>query len=152
MKVLLPIDGSDSSQKTLRWAVHFLNKQTARIFLLTIIELPPGVPPIDVDFNKAEQHLKEARNLLESNGYLVEKQNYIIADPAPAICQYAEDEDVDQIIIGSHGKQGVAKFLMGSVSEAVFNHAKRPVLVLKNDHHATIQMSHTDKVSLNEVS
>lgn len=52
--------------------------------------------------------------------------------PADAICRLAEEEQVDLIVMGSHGRTGVQRVLMGSVAEAVVRHANCPVLTYKS--------------------
>jgi universal stress protein A len=51
--------------------------------------------------------------------------------PSQAVCEYASDHDVDLIIVGSHGRTGLAKFLMGSVAEQIARHAECSVLLAR---------------------
>ena len=55
----------------------------------------------------------------------------LVGDPATAIVQLAEDENADFLVIGTHGRTGLTRLLMGSVAEAVVRHAKCPVLTIK---------------------
>ena len=52
-------------------------------------------------------------------------------DPARAIVAYADDHDVSQIVLGSHGREGVARYLLGSVAETVVRQAAVPVTVVR---------------------
>jgi nucleotide-binding universal stress UspA family protein len=54
-----------------------------------------------------------------------------VGDPADAIIQAAEKEDADLIVMGTHGRTGLTRLLMGSVAEAVVRKAKCPVLTIK---------------------
>ena len=53
-----------------------------------------------------------------------------IGRPARAILDYADDNDVDQIVVGSHGRSGLGRALLGSVAETVTRRAKIPVAVI----------------------
>ncbi|WP_311136947.1 universal stress protein [Natronosalvus amylolyticus] len=52
-------------------------------------------------------------------------------NPARTIIRFADDNDVDHIVIGSHGKQGVARYLLGSVAEKVVRRSAVPVTVVR---------------------
>lgn len=133
MKVLLPLDGSEPAQTTLKWALEILSAQSTELFILTVI--PKANPEI---FNEAYEVenalavLSHAKEAAAQSGFTVAKAEYMIADPAEAICQYATDESVDQILMGSHGRTALGEVLFGSVSKAVFEHAKQPVFVYRN--------------------
>ena len=76
----------------------------------------------------------------------MEKAEYTTFHEAvAAICQYADEIQADLIVIGSHGYQGLAKFLMGSVSERVFKEANQPVIIVRNDKSHSIEISHFDE-------
>jgi nucleotide-binding universal stress UspA family protein len=59
------------------------------------------------------------------------KHRLMTGDPAKAILRLAKDEDVDIIVMGSHGRSGLSRMLMGSVAEAVVRNAECPVLTYK---------------------
>lgn len=157
MKVLIPIDGSECGRSTLEWATGFLDKTSAQIYLLHVIAIPqtsyitPEIPMTEYDVKDAIALLDEVRILLENKGFVVEEAQYILGDPARAICQYADDKEIEQIIIGSHGHQGLAEFLMGSVSKDVFKRAKQPVLLINNGKKSSIALSHPEQVALYQV-
>ena len=55
----------------------------------------------------------------------------LVGDPAEAIVQQAEAEHADMIVMGTHGRTGLTRMLMGSVAEAVVRRAACPVLTVK---------------------
>ena len=55
----------------------------------------------------------------------------LVGDPATAIVETAEKEDADMIVLGTHGRTGLTRLLMGSVAEAVVRRANCPVLTIK---------------------
>ena len=69
------------------------------------------------------QHLADVRS----------RSSPVVADhaPAKAICDYAETHGVDLIIVGSHGRGGVERWLIGSVAERVVRHATCNVYVVR---------------------
>ncbi len=129
-KILFPIDGSEYSKATLRWASCFLSqsKQEVEIYLLIVAE------SLDIDYSLDQMQaiLEEAAQFMRIQGFQVGKVEYRINLPAPdAICFYADEQGIDQIILGSHGQQ-LAKRFIGSVSQAVLEKASQPVLILKH--------------------
>lgn len=57
----------------------------------------------------------------------------VVGGPARALVEYAEEEDVDHIVIGSHGRRGVSRFLLGSVSESVAKRAPVSVTMIRTE-------------------
>ncbi|PSQ23605.1 universal stress protein UspA, partial [Halobacteriales archaeon QS_9_67_17] len=54
-----------------------------------------------------------------------------MGQPARTIVDYADDNDIDEIVIGSHGRQGISRVLLGSVAENVVRRADMPVTVVR---------------------
>jgi nucleotide-binding universal stress UspA family protein len=55
----------------------------------------------------------------------------VVGKPARAIVEYADDHDIDQIVMGSHGRSGVTRILLGSVAESVVRDSTVPVTVAR---------------------
>lgn len=132
MRVLLPIDGSDCSNQTLHWAANTFNKAQARYFLLFVIPVLPDLNTVEYDIVEASAMLRKGKNILESQGCLVERAEYVLGDTVDQICRYADEIDADQIVMGSHGRTGLNKLLMGSTSIKVLEHGSRPVTIHRN--------------------
>ncbi len=127
-KILFPIDGSDFAKTTLQWAGRFLNRDNFAVYLLIVSEA------LDVDYRQEDldRILSETGGWFKKCGFNVAKADCITnRKAAEAICEYADRENVDHIIIGSHGKQ-FAQMFIGSVSRSVLENAHQPVLVLSN--------------------
>lgn len=135
MKILLPIDGSDCANHTLEWAAATFDKQNAQYFLLFVIPVLPDLNTVEFDIVEANAMLRKSRNLLESEGCMVVSADYALGDTVEQICRYADDIDADQIVIGSHGRTGLAKLIMGSTSIRVLEHSHRPVTLHRNIDH-----------------
>ena len=56
---------------------------------------------------------------------------FLRGTPAEEILDYAEDNDIDLIMMGTHGLTGVKRFLIGSVAEKVLRHSKIPVMIIR---------------------
>ncbi len=133
MHVLLPVDGSALSQETVRWVCDMMNPTTTRFSLLTVIPEVLAELPVDaVQVDDALAILNVYENMIDNAGYEVVHADYMIGNPVESICRYADEHQVDQIFMGSHGRSALGRFVFGSVSSGVFKHANRPVFVHRN--------------------
>jgi nucleotide-binding universal stress UspA family protein len=60
------------------------------------------------------------------------EQRMLTGDPAGALVDFAKEEQIDLIVLGTHGRSGLSRLLMGSVAEAVVRRAECPVLTFKH--------------------
>jgi len=136
-RVLVPIDGSPQSEDALDHAVEEF--PDAGIVLLHVID------PVDAGYSaegvlpssseewyesrqeRAETLFEEAR---DRAGRDVETA-VEVSRPAGAIVDYAEEHEVDHVVMGSHGRSGVARVLLGSVAETVVRRSPVPVTVVR---------------------
>jgi nucleotide-binding universal stress UspA family protein len=129
MKILIPVDGSENSNYMIDWACQAFHKENNEIYLFTVISDPLLT---EYRLEDAVAVLAKAKNKLESCGFQVKKAEYLTGDPVQRICQYADDEAVDQVLLGSHGRSGLAKALLGSVSEGVLEHCNHSVFIYRH--------------------
>jgi len=139
-KILVPTDFSEHSEKAFMWAVAMAEKWHSRLLLLHVVPTP-SYPPMLMGtyFNMtgfevslradAEACAKEFIGKNQSGTVQVDTA-VMIGEPFADICQRAEQEQVDLIIMGSHGRTGLSQVLLGSVAERVVRHASCPVLVV----------------------
>ena len=98
-------------------------------------------PYIDAEWEKTmKEHLRqegqEATAYVENAGRAanVEVESIILeGSPAVEIIDFAEKNDIDLIVMGSHGKSAIQRFLIGSVAEKVIKHSKIAVLVVRKE-------------------
>jgi len=140
-KILVPFDFSEHSEKALRWAVGIAQKWEAKISLLHVIPMftyfPPtigegslNIPQFEASMQKdMERKTKEVVAKENKEGQLEIESKVKVGEPFSDICLMAEEEKVDLIVMGSHGRTGFAHVLLGSVAERVVRHAPCPVLV-----------------------
>lgn len=132
MKVLLPTDGSEMADKMLTWAAETLNANTTEATLLTVIATPAEVAGEPYEVEDALAVLERGKALLQQKGFASLKTEYVRGDTVEAICQVAETGGYDLVVLGSHGRTGLGKVLLGSVSQGVLARCVQPVLVCRN--------------------
>ena len=136
--ILCPLDFSDASRNALRYASEFAKSMGSKIMLLNVIEPRPMAADMTLNYIPLEEDLeKAAREDLEpiveelkAKGIDVQV-DVMIGTPAEVILQQSIDFDASLMIMGSHGKTGLSRLLMGSVAEAVVRKAGIPVLIVK---------------------
>lgn len=141
-KILVPIDFSDYSKNSLRYAIGFAKHFNSKMYVLYVVE--PAVYPADfslgqvaiptTDVDMAERADKEMNRLTEEEiGSSVEFEKIIkTGKPFMEIIETASEIDSDLIIIATHGHTGVEHLLFGSTAEKVVRKAPCPVLTLRD--------------------
>ena len=136
-KILVPTDGSEFAKKAQKHALFLSKMSGAELIAVSVTEnnFVNGLPLDDEVYQlnqilkeKSEENLKEFEKLNEDNL----KITHIVREGSPAkvILEVASEEDVDLIVMGSSGKSGFDRFIMGSVADKVVNSAKCAVLVV----------------------
>ena len=137
-RVLIPVDGSDSSKNAAKYAAHLVNARNPKLYLLNVWE------PVNMTIGgevaeklreeeqtKSMALLEEYKKLLEPCGLGVE----LIARsgrPDYVILNVQDELDCDLIVIGSRGLSALENVIMGSVVTRVLEGATCPVLVTRN--------------------
>ncbi len=142
-KILAPIDGSHNSLKALKYAKNIAEKYGSQIILVNIqkpifYESPKPEPvgeerPITLE-EEASKIINQGLKVLEGCTASIKsltKSDDIVGNPAEQILYLIDKEDVDVVIMGSHGFSGIKKFFMGSVSHKVLQHSSKPVMIIK---------------------
>jgi len=144
-KILVPIDFSEHSKRTVSYAIKTASKYKATIYLLHVFQIPDYVvtPYARRRQNCAEMHShvdtaeREARETLQEYAEELSKKGIKVQPhlrvgyPFDEIVLTANHFNVDLIIIGSHGRGTISRLLLGSTAERVVEHALCPVLVVK---------------------
>jgi len=140
MKILIPVDGSDNGLRAVRFALELAAqlKQSPQLFLLNVQwNVAAGNVKLFINQETINDYYREqgmaaldkARAMLDA-AKLAYQYHISIGRPAEAIVQYAEEKQVDQIIIGAQGEENLAKLLLGSVANRVAQMAKVPVTLV----------------------
>jgi nucleotide-binding universal stress UspA family protein len=156
-KILVAIDGSEQSMNAAYYAIGIANRkgnEVGRVQLigLTVLDLTKlsssffatasgyyGAKELEEKRKEAQQWLdkveKLASNEENNNDNNIKFKSEIIEDPVSrvgsAIVDYAERENVDLIVIGTRGRTGFKKILLGSVASDVVTYAHCPILIVK---------------------
>lgn len=143
-RVLVPLDGSILARMALDVAVSIVNPE-CEIVLLTVVQ-PPDIPVyittpmvvVSEDYKGLETARKEAGKYLDNTAQQLRDQGFKVTtrieagEPAHSIVNAASSLHVDMIIMTTHGRSGVSRWLYGSVTARVLNLKSRPVLVVPN--------------------
>ncbi len=134
-RILVATDGSKYSQRAVDQAVGLAKLCGSSLFALSVVELNPEFAALAP--NLVEKMEKESKELLEGIKHKVTKQNVVCEtiihegeQPYKFIVKEAKRRKAGIIVIGTHGKTGLKKLLMGSVAGDVIGHAPCPVLVI----------------------
>ena len=134
--VLFAIDGSEFSDGAVQRAFTLHRSYGSKLFALSVADVPPhlyGVSPAAAEgiIAKARENLVHVERQAHAAGVPVEPV-LREGDPAQLITDIAEKQHMELIVIGSHGRSGLGRLLMGSVTERVIGHAGCPVLVTRS--------------------
>jgi nucleotide-binding universal stress UspA family protein len=138
MKVLVPYDGSEQAEEALRFALR--THEDAGVVVLHVIDLvgKGGKKQSKAawwdmwyeDREKlAEERLEEARTIAEDEGREITTE-VRTGKPSKKIIEYAEEEDVDTIVMGRQGETGLSRVLLGSAADNVARHSDIPVTLV----------------------
>lgn len=143
-QILVPIDGSETSLSALKHAKSLARVYHANVTVLYVIDPYPftGVGT-DLAYGHAQQledsnqqaqlALEHARQDLEAAGIAVQTLSVEGAIVQNSISEVVQEKSVDLIVMASHGRSGLEKFLLGSTTDRVLNTVNIPVLVVKKD-------------------
>ncbi|MGA2513377.1 MAG: universal stress protein [Candidatus Limnocylindrales bacterium] len=135
--VLLATDGSPASEPASEEAIDLAIQVGARLLVVSVLSAasrPPGAAAEagavadsrDSLTTKAQAIVQRAKAAGANATFLVWE-----GEPGDAIVAAASSENVDLIVVGSHGRSGVSRFFIGSVSDYVVRHAHCPVMVVR---------------------
>jgi nucleotide-binding universal stress UspA family protein len=151
-KILFPIDFSECSEKVFPKAIQMAETFDAKLYLLFVVRDISYLTTIDVSrdllMNTVAEVARAGEKQMEAfcDKYLRDFSNYetkvVFGSPAEEILKYADDQGIDLIIMGTHGRKGLERTLMGSVADHVIKHAAVPVLTT-NPFRPGITYAHT---------
>lgn len=138
-KILVPIDLSPNTQAVVSWASSLARDRNASLILLyvqqPVADSSGGEVLFPMPFVEDAALRRKLEEIVPDDPDLVCSHRYVLGMAGEQILQIANEEHVDLIIMGSHGRRQLVRFLMGSVAEHVMRHARCPVLVVKQQCH-----------------
>lgn len=141
--LLVAIDDSDMSERVLEHAFKFASIHAARLSLMSVVALDPMLhadfyaitPAIQAYFEAAQQRAQARLAHLQTRAEALglHAETFIMTDhlPGDGILQLAASLQPDCIVMGSQGRHGIEKWLLGSVAQHVLTRTKIPVLIIK---------------------
>ena len=140
LKILLPVDGSDNSDKAVADFISMINwyKEPPEVHLLTVQTPLSGnissyISATDIKQYHQEEGLKSLENArkLREQAAVSCQYDITVGDPAEMIVRFATEQKYDQIVMGPRGKGNIEGLLLGSVTNKVMQSALIPVLLVK---------------------
>ena len=143
-RILVPVDGSPTSERGLREAIGWAAQTKAELVLLHVVD--DGTPSVELaparyadDVRKAHEHVAEA--LVAGYVHLAEEAGVrawgVVRDGlgsrvSDIVLEEADTQRCDLIVMGTHGRRGFDRFALGSHAEVVARRATVPVLLVRH--------------------
>jgi len=136
MNILVAMDDSDFAHKALVKAMEMTKYQASQLFILSVAPLLGAIDwlsPAMTDKlkEKAESVVKKAASTAAKEGISAKVFTEQGVSPADNIITFADENNIDLIVVGHRGKANLEKFLLGSVASRVISHASCSVLIVK---------------------
>jgi nucleotide-binding universal stress UspA family protein len=134
-RILVATDFSDQAGKALEWALSFAHAFRAKLVLLHVIDIfslaaagavMAGSDPLHLIREQASKCMGELKALIPDAETVVRE-----ASPRPVVVDAALELNCQMIVMGTHGRSGLAHLLLGSVAEYVVRNSKVPVLTVR---------------------
>ncbi|ACY12968.1 universal stress protein [Haliangium ochraceum] len=145
--IAVGVDFSEESNVALEQALHLAKTHDTQLTLVHVgalpphtVEVPESLRPTLTEYERIlNQHLDEDRNRLaelrvscEARGFKNVTTQVVDDHPDQGLCQAADQLSADLLVVGTHGRTGVKRLIMGSVAERVVRLSERPVLVARS--------------------
>ncbi|QSG12561.1 Nucleotide-binding protein, UspA family [Halapricum desulfuricans] len=136
-RILLPTDGSEEIEPVIEHAVELAAHHDATLHALYVLDTASlNSLPMETSWDTISSILEEegtaALDVIDeyADDVVIERK-IVEGSPSRRIVQYAEDEGMDLIVMGTHGRGGIDRLLLGSVAERVVRTSSVPVLTVR---------------------
>lgn len=142
-KILVPLDGSELAEQAIEHAIALANAFEAEVYLLQVVmHMVGSLAPYEVEYQLGESFrqaaLQEAHEYLNRMSSVYSSQlnktlhtkvvEGIVVD---GVLEYAEFQNIDLIVMATHGRSGVSRWVFGSVAERVLRAANCPIFLVR---------------------
>lgn len=131
-RILVPLDGSATAEQALPHAQAMARQFGSHLILLRVTKTKPSTQ----DREERVKYLNDWVSRLQTEGLSAEAQ-LEEGDPAQIIVDEAESEKVDLVVMCSHGRSGLSRWVYGSVAERVLNNVHCPLFFVRNQPQST---------------
>ena len=144
-KILVPTDGSTVAENAVEHALDIAEQYGAEVHALYVVDvdsmsLTLGAEQLDrIEAGRFDEMDEVRSNAEEATGYVADRaaergleavEHISSGRPPENVASYAADNDIDLVVMGSHGRSGVKRALLGSVTERTLRETHVPVLVV----------------------
>ena len=139
--ILVPVDLSTQSTRAFKVALDIAKKRNSKITILTCLELDashhlyyearPSPQQIKKQSKVVKRHFEKLESLAEKNNISIKSKILTSGSAVNNIVTFAKSQKHDLVVIGSHGRTGFDKLLLGSVANGVSQKTKCPILIVK---------------------
>lgn len=147
--ILVPLDGSLYGERAIPYAVDLAERFAARVVLFRSAALPPdhwaGLPTLGLgvgttepvlevlDYEKqlCENYLNDILSSTSAGRNIEIQTGSAVGHPVETILEHSNSLEAPLIVMSSHGRDGLGRWLMGSVAEKVARHAECPVMIIR---------------------
>ncbi len=150
-KILVPLDGSNLAEQALPHAIELAQKFNGEIHLIqVIVQYSGAITPYELDYKMTETFreatIREAHEYLHLiEGQFVAKgikpviTKVIEGMVAEGILEYANHHGIQLIVMGTHGRSGIGRWVFGSVAEKVLRVSECPVFLIRATPEVTVE-------------
>jgi nucleotide-binding universal stress UspA family protein len=142
--IMVPLDGSELAECVLPYVEAFVNQcQVQTIVFIRVLEPLTSATAREYSIsleemekremgrkNTANLYLKEVAGRLKADGTKL-KTEVLIGRVADELAEYAENSDIDLILIATHGRSGISRWVRGSVADRILRSASLPVMMIR---------------------
>ena len=138
-RIMVAIDGSEHSLKAAEYALEIAKSFNSQLFAVTITFVPESYRLRQEDVLGESREMADSRTWLENFSHEAKADNIelkteLINSHRPVdyvILEYAEEKNIDLIVVGTRGRSGFKRLLLGSIASSVVSYAHCPVMVVK---------------------
>ncbi len=149
-KILVPCDFSEPAINAFQFAIDIAVQSKGSVYLLNVIDIPVLhdtfiMPALNIEAELLKELKEKAEKAFDK---IITKYNaervtvvgdVVLGRPSNEIVEYVRKQNIDLVVMGSHGASGVREFLVGSNAERVVRNSSVPVLVIKEYSRGTIR-------------
>lgn len=144
-RILVAVDGSEASEAALTHAAELAKEQKSSLIIINVVNeyldhelILYDISPKQYDkelIDEGRKILNKMKRIAEKTGVHPEKTSVLkirsaTDEVAEKIIEATKDYKADLLVVGSHGRQGITRFLLGSMAEGIIRIASTPVLVI----------------------
>lgn len=138
--IVIATDGSENSRRAIFYGIEIAKLSGATVHVLYVVDTPSTISETwtagkemirEMMINDGKKVMSKIMKILEDSG-VEAKEVLLEGHPSDEIINFAENNSMDLIVMGTLGKTGLERFLMGSVAEKVVRYSKVPALVVRN--------------------